>query len=113
MNPKIKAIREKKGFSQELMAEKMKISQSAYARFELSKTKIDLKRLESFAKVVDMSMVDIMTYPERYINVRDIGSELGRENPEVIIQIKIKDKKKEEIIKMLFGDSDIEILNNI
>lgn len=49
MNPKIKAIREKKGFSQELMAEKMKISQSAYARFELSKTKIDLKRLESFS----------------------------------------------------------------
>ena len=111
MNPQIKTIREKRGFSQELMADKMKISQSAYARFELSKTKIDLKRLEAFAKVVDMTIVDIMTYPKRYINVRDIGRELGNENPEVVIQIKIRDKKKEDILKMLFGENDIEILN--
>jgi transcriptional regulator with XRE-family HTH domain len=110
MKPEIKAIREKSGFSQELMAEKMKISQSAYARFELSKTKIDLKRLESFASVLGMDVVDVLTYPERYINVRDIGKEINNAGPEVIVQIRVKEKKREEILRMLFGDSDVEIL---
>ena len=111
MKPQIKAIREKKGFSQELMAEKMQISQSAYARFELSKTKIDLKRLESFASVLNMDIVDVLTFPERYINVRDIGKELGNTTPEVIVQIKVKENKKKEILDVLFDGKEIEILN--
>ena len=55
MELKIKSIREKAGYSQYEMAEKMSLSQSAYARFELSKTKIDLNRLELFAKVLAYS----------------------------------------------------------
>ncbi|MDR1984107.1 MAG: helix-turn-helix transcriptional regulator [Prevotellaceae bacterium] len=111
MKVNVKEIREKLGFSQEMMAEKMNISQSAYARFELQKTKIDLARLTVFANSVGMNFIDVLTFPERYINVRDIGKEIGSNSPEIFIHIKIKEKKRTDIMKLLFGDNNIDILN--
>src|SRR5574344_3103440 len=104
MELKIKSIREKAGFSQYEMADKIYLSQSAYARFELSKTKIDLNRLEAFANAVGMSIVDVITFPEHYINVRDIGNELGKIGPEVLVQIKVTEQKRDEVLKIVLGD---------
>ena len=112
MELKIRELREYADFSQEEMAEKMKISQSAYARFELSKTKIDLNRLESFARQINKSLIEVITYPETYINVRDIGNELNKHNPEIIVQIKVLGNKRCDILQTIFGDKDLEILNN-
>jgi len=111
MKPEFKLIREKKGFSQEIMAEKMQITQSAYARFELSKTKIDLKRVELFANAIGWEVIDVLTYPERYINIRDIGKELNNNQPEVIVQIKVRENKRKSILDALFEGKEIEILN--
>jgi transcriptional regulator with XRE-family HTH domain len=109
MELKIRQLREDTQYSQEEMAQRMGISQSAYARFELSKTKIDLDRLESFAKQIGKPFIDVITYPERYINVRNIGEELTE--PEVVVQIKIKGNKRESLLKAIFGDNNLEILN--
>ena len=110
MELKIKQIRENAGFSQTIMAEKMNISQSAYARFELEKSKIDLNRLVIFADVLNMTLVDVITFPERYINVRDIGKELSTNHPEVIVQIKVKEDKKNEVLKIVLGDNYMELI---
>jgi transcriptional regulator with XRE-family HTH domain len=111
MELQIKQLRENAQYSQEEMAQKMGISQSAYARFELSKTKIDLDRLESFAKQIGKPFIDVITYPERYINVRDIGKELNNSEPEVVVQIKIKGSERENLLKTIFKDNNLEILN--
>lgn len=110
MKLKIKEIREKAGYNQFEMAEKMNISQSTYARFETKTTKIDLDRLEVFAKVLNMTIVDVITFPDRYINVVDIGKEINRTEPEVIVQIKVTKSKREEILKTILGDN-VELLN--
>ena len=111
MKPEIKRIRESKtNFSQEQMAEKMNLTQSAYARFEGSKTKIDLKRLENFANAVGMSFIDVLTYPDTYINIKDIGKAIYNEEPEVIVQIKVKEKKKNDVLNLIFDNKDLEIL---
>jgi transcriptional regulator with XRE-family HTH domain len=111
MEIKIKELRDRAGYSQEEMAEKMGLSQSAYARFELSKTKIDLDRLESFAKQLNISLIDVITYPERYINIRDISKELKESGEsDVIVQIKVKGNKRDDVLKSLFGEN-LEILN--
>ena len=110
MKAKLKAIRESKGFSTYDVAKMMHITQSSYARIERGDTKIDLDRLSIFADVMEMSIVDVLMYPERYINIRDIGKEINNVGPEVIVQIRVKEKKREEILRMLFGDSDVEIL---
>ena len=52
-----------------------------------------------------------LTFPERYINVRDIGKEIGSVMPEVCVNIKVKESKREQILKLLFGDDNIDILN--
>ncbi len=111
MSLRIKDIREYKGFSQYEMAEKMNISQSAYARFELSKTKIDLKRLGDFAKELNMSVIDVIAFPEIFINIKDIGKHLNLYEPEVIVQVKMKEEKSKEILKILLGEKGLEILN--
>lgn len=109
MKLNIKEIREKAGFSQDEMAAKMNISQSTYARFETQTTKIDLDRVEDFAKALNMSIVDVITFPDRYINVVDIGKEINRTEPEVIVQIKVTKSKREEILKTILGDN-VELL---
>ena len=110
MKLRIKELREKAGLSQQEMADKMNISQSTYARFEYSTTKIDLERLECFARVVNMDVIDVIAYPERYINIIDIGKEINKNEPEVVVQIKVTASKRDAILKSLFGNNT-EILN--
>ena len=110
MNIRIKELREAAGFSQEKMAEKMNLTQSSYARFEQQKTKIDLERVEEFAKQLDKSLIEVLAYPERYINVKDIGKELNAQSPEIIIQLKVMGRKREDILQLIFGDNDLKII---
>ena len=81
----------------------MHISQSAYARFELSKTKVDLERLENFAEVMGMSLIDVLTYPARQV-VYNETNELDMKATEMTIQIAVKDPQKLQILEMLLGN---------
>jgi transcriptional regulator with XRE-family HTH domain len=88
----IKNIRESKGMSQYQISKEMGMSQSAYARFEREVSKIDLKRLESFGKIVGMSVIDILTFPEKWVNIREIGLHPmfnQTKSPKVIIQVEM------------------------
>lgn len=109
MKLNLKEIREKIGISQIEMAERMNISQSTYARFERANTKIDLQRLKRFADIANMTIVDVIMYPEKYISVTEMGSFINQTEPEVIVQIKVSKSKKEEILKTVLGDN-LEIL---
>ena len=111
MNPIIetlKKIREIKGYSQIELADKMKRTQSAYARIELGKTKIDFETLEVFANAVQMSVVDVITYPEKWAPIE--GRE-EREETKVTLHIELKREKKDQVLKLAFGENILEILN--
>ncbi|MBR1514947.1 MAG: helix-turn-helix transcriptional regulator [Bacteroidales bacterium] len=103
MEIKLREIREQRNLSQEETAEKMHISQSAYARFELTKTKIDLERLEKFASVMGMSIIDVLTYPERYVNSTTFNSADIASGAEVTVQIKLKESQKQKLFEMVLG----------
>ena len=107
----IKTIRESKGYSQEYMAELIAVTQSSYARFERGATKTDLKVVSSIAQVFDMSLVDIITYPEKYVNIKEIPQETIASESELILQIKIKGDKKSQILKAVFENGELEFLN--
>ena len=107
----IRTIRESKGYSQDYIAELMGITQSAYARFERGATKTDLKTVSLAAKVLEVSLVDIITYPEKYVNIKDVSKEVSTPEPEVIVQIRIKGDKRTEILKTVFETSDLDIMN--
>lgn len=106
----IKELREKKQLSTYQVARLMNITQSAYSRFENAKSKIDLARLESFANVIGMSVVDVLMYPDRYVNVRDIPKEMKVYEPDVMIQFKVHADKRDAILATILGEENLELL---
>jgi transcriptional regulator with XRE-family HTH domain len=98
----IRKIRESKGFSQDELCIHLNKTQSAYARLELGKTKIDLEFLQEFANYFKMDLVDVITYP--------VKTDKSESNIEAIIQIKLSSEKKNKMLELLFGDKSIEIL---
>ena len=101
---KIKNLREKHNFSQDIMAEKMNITQSKYARFESGRTKTDLETLIIFCKTLKMSLKDFFIYPDKINYDED-------ENVKAVLQIELKKDKKEQVLKFIFGENNLEILN--
>jgi transcriptional regulator with XRE-family HTH domain len=97
-------IRENKGLSQEMVAEKMHKSQSSYARIERGATKIDLETLFMFAKVMDMSVIDIIAYPKIMV---EEGENMS---VEAILQLRLTKAKKDEVLKIVFGNNNLELL---
>lgn len=61
---KIKKIRELRNFTQEYLALQLNISQAAYHKIESDKTNIALKRLEEIARILRVSVVDILNMNE-------------------------------------------------
>ncbi|TRX00157.1 helix-turn-helix domain-containing protein [Flavobacterium gawalongense] len=59
MEIKLRQIREKKGFSQEQMAEYLKISQSQYYRKERGTSKIQEKEWDILAKSLDVNKTEL------------------------------------------------------
>lgn len=109
INEQFKIIRESNGLSQEDLAEKMNKSQSSYARIELGVTKIDFETLKDFSSAVGMTEIDVITYPEKWAPIG--SSQEDGDDTKVVLQIELKKEKKDQVMKLVFGDNNIEILN--
>ena len=103
----IRTIRELKGYSQDYMAELVGITQSSYARFERGATKTDLKLVSVIAQVFEMNFIDVVTYPEKYVNIKEISKEIETSEPELILQIKVKGEKRSQILKTVFENNEL------
>lgn len=57
----IRSARESRGYSQDYMAEMLKICQSAYANLEAGKTTISLDRLIQISQVLEIDIHDIIS----------------------------------------------------
>ncbi|WP_107037878.1 helix-turn-helix domain-containing protein [Brumimicrobium mesophilum] len=99
----VKNIRESKNYSQEMMADLMEISQSAYARFESGRSKTDLETLELFAKNVGKTLLEIFYYPNEL--PKDINSDIKAQ-----LTIELSAEKKDQVLKMVFGENNLELL---
>lgn len=64
VNDKIRLLREEHRWSQEMVAEKLNISQNAYACIERGETKLHLERLEQIAEVFGKDIIELMFYGE-------------------------------------------------
>ncbi|GMV77647.1 MAG: hypothetical protein AMXMBFR79_07820 [Chitinophagaceae bacterium] len=58
---KIKIIREIKNYTQEYMASELNISQNAYSRIELNKTKLTTALAEKIADILEISLADLLS----------------------------------------------------
>ena len=105
----VRKIRENKDYSQEYLASKMNITQAKYARFERGSSKTDLKLLQVFADVVKMNLIDVITYPKKYVDSETLVS--FDSDIKAVLQIELKKDKKEKVLELVFGEKNLEILN--
>ena len=73
----IKKIREEKHLSQENMADDLGMAQNSYGLIENGKRKLTYDKLSQIATVFGCNVVDIITYPKKYVDKElfDGGSE--------------------------------------
>lgn len=105
-------IRNNKGVTQASIAESIDVDYSTYSKTESGQIKLTLDRLANIASYFDMDIIDIITYPDKYININQLSSEGKKQyEPKVILQIELKEDKKEQVMKLVFGENNLEILN--
>lgn len=62
----IESIRKEKGIKQAEVGRKLGVSQTAYSNYVKRNLDIPFSRLELIAQALGVSVVDIITYPERW-----------------------------------------------
>lgn len=100
-------IRNLQGITKRSMAEALDINEASYGRIESGKIALAYNMLAKIASVFNLSVVDVITYPDKF-EKKEI---IGEEPVEAILQIKLKKDKKDQVLKLVFGDNNIEILN--
>ena len=64
---KIRKIRELKGYSQEYIAEKLGISQSAYCQIERDEKNMTIERIQTIAHILDIDPMELINFNEQTI----------------------------------------------
>lgn len=101
----VKILRDR-NLSQAVMAEYAGTSPSQFSKILSGQVKLTLEHIANIASALEMSEIDIITYPEVYVK----KSEAAQEPVEAIIQIKLQNSKKDEVLRAVFGDANLEIL---
>ena len=96
-------IRTDKGFTQQNVAEHLGIEQGSYSLIEKGR-ELSIERLLQIAIFLGVDVKDIITYPNREYNNSD-------DEVKAVLQIELKKDKKEQVMKLIFGDNNLEILN--
>jgi transcriptional regulator with XRE-family HTH domain len=101
----ITAIRKEKGITQEVIAEALFVDTSVISNIEKGKRELKVSELEKIAKILDVDVLYLITYPYKY---ERIGS--GKKT-KVTLSIDIEDNIKADVIKLAFGERVLEIKN--
>lgn len=102
----IKKIQNDKNLTQAAMAEYMGVSASQYSRIiSESGYFVQLKHLSNLARALEISEIDILTYPEHYV------LQEANNSHEAIIQIKLNNADLDRLISSVSADN-INIFKN-
>jgi len=106
----IKKIRLQKGINQNIISDALGVDVSVISNIENGKRELKVKELEIIAKCLQEDVLYLLTFPERYIPASEVYPKED-EPVEAILQIKLRKDKKEQVLKLVFGKNDLEILN--
>lgn len=103
----IRKIMRDRNLTQVVMSEYMGTSESQFSKILSGKVQLSLWQLENLARNLSLREIDIITYPSVYL---EKGGE-GDEPVEAVLQLKLHKEKKDQVLKLVFGENIIEILN--
>ena len=95
-----------KGLSHTQVAEMSGITLSSVSKYLSLQQALSLDNLSKLANVFGMREIDIITYP------RILKSDQKDDDPvEAILQIRLAKDKKDQVMRLVFGDNNLEIIN--
>lgn len=103
----LRKIMAEKNLTQAVLAEFAGTSESQFSKILNGKVQLSLWQVENIATRLSMRAIDIITYPLVYME----PTQSEPEAVEAVLQIKLKKDKKDQVLRLIFGDNDIEILN--
>lgn len=101
-------IRNNKGLTKREVAEKIGINEASYGRIESGQIALSYNHLASIASCLGMEVIDVITYPKQYVLSE---SDKKSEPVEAILQIKLQHDKRDQVLSLVFGENNLEILN--
>ena len=103
----IKEIRLNKSLNQQALAEALHCDTAVVSNIETGKRDVKFKELEIISKFFKMSLIDLITYPDKYVK----KTQKEEDTVEAILQIKLRKDKRDQVLRLVFSDDDLEILN--
>lgn len=95
----IEAIRRERGIKQEVIAEKLGVSQQSYSGYFTETGDMKISRIQEIADILGVELVDVVTYPVKYVPAEDVVEcEKCKEKDEIIqnLNLLIKQLKQKK-----------------
>lgn len=92
-----------RNLTQKSIGEMMGAGESSLSRIFSGEVQLTLDHLANLARCLSISVIDILTYSDHKKTEQD--------PVEAVLQIKLKKDKKDQVLKLIFGENNIEILN--
>lgn len=96
-----------KDLTREAMGDIVGVDGSHFGRILNEKGNFTLEHLEKIADYCGLRAIDIFTYPDIY----EKPGAKEQEPAEVLVQLRLTKEKKDQVLKLVFGENNIEILN--
>ena len=103
----IRKIMVERKFTQATFAEYMGITPGQFSKILSGTHGLSFLQLEKLATALSLNEMDIITYPNVYVE----KGKTEAEPVEAILQIKLQKEKKDQVLKLIFGENNIEILS--
>ncbi len=97
-----------KDLSQAAIADIAETDAGQLSKIMKGRANFTLAHVENLARYFGLRTIDIFTYPQRYVAPEGPA---GHEPAEVLLQMRLTKEKKDQVLKLVFGDNNIEILN--
>lgn len=108
----IRKIMNDRGLTQASIAEYADTTPSQMSRIFKGDVQLSLKQLSDIATSFQMTVVDVITYPNKYVDSNGLSDEeKAMRKPKVLLQLELEEEKKEQVLKIVFGENNLEILN--
>ena len=103
----LRKIMADRSLTQAAMAKFADTSPSQFSKILNGTVQLSLEQLSNIAFNLSMREIDVITYPDVYVS----NSETASENVEVVLQMRLTKDKRAQVLSLVFGENDIEILN--
>lgn len=103
----IRKIQKERGLTQLALAEFAQVGPSQMSKILRGDVILSIEQMSRIATGLSLKEIDLITYPEVYVPKQSPEAE----PVEATLQIKLRKDKKDQVLRLVFGDNNLEILN--